>query len=115
MTRIQCQGGSILGDVRREGGRQNWPGGEKRLPPFGELFQVPKLRFWGKNTWIFFLFCTIARVLFYECYGIGNHCLFVIDFAESDVIGISRQKIVGRPAYFTASEHKDTKGGSRIR
>ena len=27
-------------------------------------------------------------------YGIGNHCLFVIDFAASDVIGISRQKVV---------------------
>jgi hypothetical protein len=27
-------------------------------------------------------------------YGIGDHRLFVIDFAESDVIGISRQKVV---------------------
>ncbi len=66
MTRIQCQGGSILGNVRRKGDRQNRPGGEKRLPPVGELFQVPKLWFWGKNKLIFFLFCTIARVLFYE-------------------------------------------------
>jgi hypothetical protein len=27
-------------------------------------------------------------------YGIGDHCLFVIDFSEADVIGISRQKVV---------------------
>ena len=27
-------------------------------------------------------------------YGIGDHRLFVIDFAELDVIGISRQKVV---------------------
>jgi len=67
MTRMKCQGGLILGDVRREGDRQNRPGGEKRLPPVRELFKVPELRFWGKNTWNFFLFCTIARVLFYEC------------------------------------------------
>ena len=27
-------------------------------------------------------------------YGIGNHRLFVTDFAESDVIGISQQKVI---------------------
>jgi hypothetical protein len=27
-------------------------------------------------------------------YGIDNHCLFVFGFAESDEIGISRQKVV---------------------
>ena len=27
-------------------------------------------------------------------YGIGDHRLFVIDFAEADVMGISRQKVV---------------------
>ncbi len=56
-----------MGDVKREGDQQNRSGEEKRLPPVGELFQVPKLWFWGKNTWNFFLFFTIARVLFYEC------------------------------------------------
>jgi len=30
MSHIQCQGGLILGDVRREGYRQNRSGGEKR-------------------------------------------------------------------------------------
>jgi hypothetical protein len=37
-------------------------------------------------------------------YGIGDHHLFVIDFAESDVIGISQQKVV-RPT----SQHLNTK------
>ncbi len=27
-------------------------------------------------------------------YGIGDHHLFVVDFSEADVIGISRQKVV---------------------
>jgi hypothetical protein len=29
-------------------------GQESAMPPVGELFQVPKLRFWGKKTWNFF-------------------------------------------------------------
>ena len=37
-------------------------------------------------------------------YGIGDHCLFVINFAESDVIGILRQKVI-RPT----SRHLNTK------
>ncbi len=37
-------------------------------------------------------------------YGIGDHCLFVIDFAELDVIGILRQKVI-RPT----SRHLNTK------
>ena len=91
MTRIQCQGGSILGDVRREGDRQNRPGGEKRLPPVGELFQVPKLRFWGKNTWNFFvLYDSSSSFLWVQPLGIAVSIFLVLLDTKDETGCISR-------------------------